>query len=74
MFIQALTKAIVIILTFDRTFLEIVLLSLGVSGIAILVATGLGLLITALLEFYPCRGKGLIITGVNTLTGLVNSP
>ena len=70
MFIQALTKAIAIILTFDRTFLEIVLLSLGVSGVAILVATGLGLLITALLEFYPFRGKGLIITGVNTLTGL----
>jgi tungstate transport system permease protein len=67
---QALSKAIAIIFTFDRTFLEIVLLSLGVSGIAILVATGLGLLITALLEFYPCRGKGLIITGVNTLTGL----
>jgi tungstate transport system permease protein len=70
MFIQALTKAIEIIFTFDRTFLEIVLLSLGVSGFAILVATCLGLVITALLEFYQFWGKGIIITGFNTLTGL----
>lgn len=70
MFLQALTKAIEIIFTFDRTFLEIVLLSLGVSGFAILVATCLGLVITALLEFYQFRGKGVIITGFNTLTGL----
>ena len=70
MFSQALSKAIALIVNFDRTFLEIVLLSLGVSGSAILVATGLGLLITVLLEYHARPGKGLIITGVNTLTGL----
>lgn len=70
MFIEALTKAIVLIFTFDRTFLEIVLLSMGVSGVAILVAAGLGLVMTGLLEFYSFRGKGLIITTFNTLTGL----
>ena len=70
MFIDAVNKAITIIFTLDRTFLEIVLLSLEVSGAAILVSVVLGLVITGLLEFRPFRGKGVIITLFNTLTGL----
>ena len=70
MFTQTLIKALTIIVSFDSTFLEIVLLSLTVSCTAILVATAIGLVICALLELYQFRGKGIIITSFNTLTGL----
>lgn len=59
-----------LILGLDENLVEIVFLSLRVSGSAILLAAAVGLSITTLLELYRFPGRGIIITIFNTLTGL----
>jgi tungstate transport system permease protein len=68
--IETLNRAALLIVRLDPDLLEIVFLSLRVSSVAILLATALGLAFALLLEIWKIPGKGLIISILNTLTGL----
>jgi tungstate transport system permease protein len=68
--IETLNRAALLIVRLDPDLLEIVFLSLRVSSVAILLATSLGLGFALLLEIWKIPGKGLIISILNTLTGL----
>ena len=68
--INTLNKALLLIVHLDPDLLEIVLLSLRVTCVGILIATTLGLGLTLLLEIRKIPGQGLIISILNTLTGL----
>ncbi len=70
MLIDTLTRAVLLIIHLDPDLIEIVLLSLRVTASGILLATGLGLGFTLLLEIRKIPGQGLIISILNTLTGL----
>lgn len=70
MLIETLKRALLLIIQLDSDLLEIVFLSLKVTCIGILIATLLGLGITLLLELRKIPGQGLIISILNTLTGL----
>jgi len=67
---EAFSKAFFLILNLDRELLNIIFLSLKVSGIALLIATITGLPIGALvgLKRFPLRG--ITISLLNTLMGL----
>ena len=67
---QAFSKAVTLILELDQTLVEIVFLSLKVSGLAIVIATIIGFFITITLELYKPPFKGFIVTILNTLSGL----
>ncbi len=70
MLTQAFLKAFQLIVQGDDTLIEIVSLSLRVSVSAIIIASVLGLILTALLELYSFPGRGVFITFLNTFTGL----
>ncbi|MEN8198552.1 MAG: ABC transporter permease [Thermodesulfobacteriota bacterium] len=70
MFLETLNRAVGLIVRLDPDLIEIVLLSLRVTSVAILLATVLGLCIALLLEMWKGPGKGLIVSILNTLTGL----
>ncbi len=70
MLLETLNRAALLIVRLDPDLLEIVFLSLRVSSVAILLATGMGLGFALLLEIWKIPGKGLIISILNTLTGL----
>lgn len=70
MLIDSLNKALVLIVHCDRDLLEIVVLSLGITGSSICIATVLGLCLALLLEIGTIPGKGFFISILNTLTGL----
>ena len=70
MLIETLNRAALLIVRLDPDLLEIVFLSLRVSSVAILLATGLGLAFALLLEIWKTPGKGLVVSILNTLTGL----
>ncbi len=67
---QAIQKAFHLIFVLDKDLVEIILLSLKVSGTAIAAATVVGLAITLALELWRIPGRGILITVLNTLTGL----
>ncbi len=59
-----------LVVTLDPDFVEIVLLSLVVSGLAVLLGTALGVPAGALLGLYSFPGKRLVQVVVGTLMGL----
>lgn len=59
-----------LVVTLDPDFVEIVLLSLVVSGLAVLLGTALGVPTGALLGLYSFPGKRLVQVVVGTLMGL----
>ncbi len=67
---QGLKEAINLIISLDRELLEILLLSLEVSGIAILIAVILGLPTGVFLGLKRFPGRNFFITLVNTGMGL----
>lgn len=68
--LQATLKAIDLILHLDSVLLAIIVLSLKVSGSALLLAMLVGLPIGAALGLYRFRGRGLAISALNTMMGL----
>lgn len=68
--INSILKALRLIISFDPELIDIVLLSLGVSGIAIVIASAFGLIITLMLDLRDFRGKSIIVTVINTFMGL----
>lgn len=68
--IEGFTRAFFLILNLDKELLGIILLSLKVSGTALVVATLIGLPLSALLGFRKFPLKGLIISILNTFMGL----
>lgn len=67
---QAFGRAFELIISLDSSLTEIVLLSLRVSGSAIIIAVVVGLAITVILELRDFPGRGAVVTLLNTLTGL----
>jgi tungstate transport system permease protein len=67
---QTFAKAVQLIFSFDAELVEIVSLSLKVSGAALGIAVAVGLGLATLLALYRFPGRGLCITLLNTLTGL----
>jgi tungstate transport system permease protein len=67
---ESLSKALFLILNLNRELLVIILLSLRVSGTALVIAAALGLPLAALLGFRNFPLKGLVITTMNTFMGL----
>jgi tungstate transport system permease protein len=63
-------RAFSLILHGDAVLFRIILLSLEVSGLALLVATALGLPAGALFGLTTFRGRGLVISLLNTSMGL----
>jgi tungstate transport system permease protein len=69
-FIDSFSKALFLILNFDKELLGIIFLSIRVSGTALVVATLIGLPISALLGFKKFPLRGFIISVLNTFMGL----
>ncbi len=67
--IHSVYKAFELIISFDPELTGIVLLSLKVSGMAIIIATGIGLSITLFLDLRDFRGRSIIVTFINTCMG-----
>ncbi len=68
--IESFSKALSLILNLDRELWGIILLSIEVSGTALVAATILGLPVSALLGFKRFPLRGAIITMLNTFMGL----
>jgi len=68
--IESFSRALYLILHLDRELLDIILLSLRVSGTALLIATLIGLPFSALLGFKKFPLRGFIINMLNTFMGL----
>lgn len=68
--LEGFRKALLLIVNLDRELLDIILLSLKVSGTALIVATALGLPIGALTGLKKFPGRGIIMTILNTFMGL----
>jgi tungstate transport system permease protein len=68
--LNSIAKAFELIVSFDPELKGIVLLSLKVSGLAIIIATAIGLIITLILDLRVFWGKNIVITLINTLMGL----
>ena len=68
--LNSITKALELIISFDPELKGIVLLSLKVSGLAIIIATAIGLIITLILDLGDFWGKNMVVILINTLMGL----
>lgn len=68
--VEGFSKAFSLILHLDAELLGIILLSVKVSGTALVVATLIGLPLSALLGFRKFPLKGLVISILNTFMGL----
>lgn len=68
--IEAFTRALSLILDLDAELLGIILLSVKMSGTALVVATLIGLPLSALLGFKKFPLKGIVISILNTFMGL----
>ncbi len=68
--INSIIKALELIGSFDPELIGIVLLSLKVSGLAIIIASLIGLIITLLLDLKDFAGKNVVVTMINTFMGL----
>jgi tungstate transport system permease protein len=69
-FFNSIAKAFQLIASFDPELIGIVLLSLKVSGIAIIIAAAVGFLITLILDLKDFVGKNVLVTVINTFMGL----
>jgi len=67
---ESLIKAFSLILHLDRELFNIIVLSVRVSGTALLIATLIGLPLSAILGFRKLPLRGLIINILNTFMGL----
>ncbi|MEE2663723.1 MAG: ABC transporter permease [Myxococcota bacterium] len=67
---QAFSTALTLLVGLDSGLLEIVGLSLRVSGTALLLASVVGLPIGAALAVYRFRGRGAAVVALNALMGL----
>lgn len=67
---QGFVRAFELILELNPELLGIILLSLKVSGLALLLATLLGLPAGAVLGLTRFRGRGIVVSTVNTFMGL----
>ncbi|GAQ94256.1 tungstate transport system permease protein [Thermodesulfovibrio aggregans] len=67
---EAFKQAFYLILHLDRELVEIILLSLKVSGTALAIATLLGIPVGALLGLKNFFGRNTLITLINTFMGL----
>lgn len=67
--LTAFAQAWQLLVSLDTEFLEIVLLSLNVSGLAILIATLIGLPLGAALALYSFPGRNVLLVIINTLMG-----
>jgi tungstate transport system permease protein len=67
---QGLLQAVELILRLDAELFGIILLSLKVSGLALIIATVLGLPAGAALGLTRFPGRGLAVNAVNTFMGL----
>jgi len=67
---ESLIKAFSLILHLDRELFNIIVLSVRVSGTALLIATLIGLPLSAILGFRKLPLRGLIINILNTFIGL----
>ena len=68
--ISSFSRAFSLILNMDRELMEIILMSMKVSGAALFAASALGLPIGVILALRRFPGRGIVITLVNTFTGL----
>ena len=68
--IEGFRKAFLLIIHLDAELLKIIFLSLKVSGIALLIATALGLPIGTVIGLRKFFGRGLIISLLNSFMGL----
>ena len=68
--IEGFRRAFVLIFSLDPELLSIIFLSLKVSGIALIIATVIGLLMGAHMSFRQFPLKGMIISIMNTFMGL----
>ena len=68
--IDSFSRALFLILNLDKELLGIIVLSLKVSGTALVAATFIGLPLSAFLGFRKFPLKGLIISLLNTFMGL----
>jgi tungstate transport system permease protein len=68
--IEGFSKAFYLILNLNPELIGIIFLSLKVSGLALILATMLGLPLGALTGLTKFRGRGTIITLLNTFMGL----
>lgn len=69
-FSEAFIKAFSLIAGLDRELFDIIIISLKVSGAALLIATGTGLSMGAAVGFIRFPLRGLIISSMNTFMGL----
>jgi len=68
--VEGLRQAFFLIVTLDREVVGIVCLSLKVSGIALIIATILGVAVGSLTGLVAYPGMGLTVTILNTSMGL----
>ena len=68
--LEGFIKAFSLILELDRELLSIILLSLEVSGIALIIASFLGVPAGSILGLKKFRGRGFVISLTNTFMGL----
>lgn len=67
---QAFVQSLDLIVHLDPALLGIILLSLKVSGAALVIAAAIGLPLGSLLGLRRFRGRNLVVSAVNTLMGL----
>jgi tungstate transport system permease protein len=68
--IEGFGRAFAIIFSLDPVLLRIILLSLKVSGWALVISTVLGLPLAAVVALKRLRARGLVISVMNTMMGL----
>jgi len=68
--IEGFIKAFSLIVQLDRELLNIILLSLEVSGIALVIASSLGVPAGSILGLKKFKGRGFVISLSNTFMGL----
>ncbi len=68
--LEGFKRALFLIFNLDRELLNIILLSLKVSGTALIISTALGLPLGALTGLKKFSGRGIIVTILNTFMGL----
>jgi tungstate transport system permease protein len=69
-FLEGFVQAFSLIIHFDHELIGIILLSLEVSGIALLIASSLGVPAGSFLGLKKFRGRGFVISLSNTFMGL----
>lgn len=68
--VDASKQAFLLILSFDKELVRIIMLSLKVSGLALLFASVIGIPLGAAVGLYRIKGHSVIVTLLNTMMGL----